>query len=195
MNLIGWEHFNISIIETCALDKLGERENFFLQNYLPLLNSVFSSSVTETAINTTLKAKLDSLRKSNSSTSFKYNVPLYVYDLREDRIENTFIYFKSIQEASLALEINATSLSQYRDTSVPYRGKLIYTKPGAALRTQHPKKLSLHDRTLVRTDRPYEVRSTKGCYFYFVLLLRTSYFVLRTSYFVLRTSYFVLRTS
>ncbi len=73
LNLIGWEHFNISIVETCTLDKLGERENFFIQNYLPLLNSVFFSSMTETAINITLKSKLDSLRESNSSTSFKYN--------------------------------------------------------------------------------------------------------------------------
>lgn len=73
LNLIGWEHFNISIVETCSLDKLGERENFYIQNYLPLLNSVFFSSMTETAINTTLKSKLDSLRESNSSVSFKYN--------------------------------------------------------------------------------------------------------------------------
>lgn len=52
-----------------------------------------------------------------------------VYDLEEEGIKNSAVYFNSIQEASLALGINATSLSQYRDISVPYRGKLIYTKP------------------------------------------------------------------
>lgn len=87
--------------------------------------------MTETAINITLKSRLDSLRKSNTSASFKYNVPLYVYDIgdSEEGIKNSAVYFNSIQEASLALDINATSISQYRDTSVPYRGKLIYTKP------------------------------------------------------------------
>lgn len=59
LNLIGWEHFNISIVEVCTLEVIGARENFYLQKYLPLLNSVFSSSITETAIYSTLKDKLD----------------------------------------------------------------------------------------------------------------------------------------
>jgi hypothetical protein len=136
LKLIGWEYFNVSIVETCSKDKLGNRENFYLQKYLPLLNSVFSSSITEDAINTTLKSKLKELRRSNSeyssleiSNSSGRKVPVYIYDISEKGINPFPTYFNTIRAASLALEINPTSLSQYRDTSIPYRGKLVYTNP------------------------------------------------------------------
>jgi hypothetical protein len=48
-----------------------------LQKYLPLLNSAFSSSITESAINMTLKSKLDALRASKSIPSSK-NIPVAV---------------------------------------------------------------------------------------------------------------------
>ena len=129
MNLVGWEHFNISVVEECALDTLGLRENYYIQEYLPLLNSAYLSSISEKSINHTLKSKLDLLKKSNSTVEFKKNISLFVYDLEEDGIKNSAVHFNSIKEASIALDINHTSLSQYRDTSVPYRGKLIYTSP------------------------------------------------------------------
>jgi hypothetical protein len=111
------------------LDKLAIQENFYLQKYLPLLNSVFSSSITENAINNTLKSKLEDLKRSNYTDSFKYRVPIYAYNVDEKGINRYGAYFNSIQDASLALGINNTSLSQYRDTFRPYRGKLICTKP------------------------------------------------------------------
>lgn len=51
------EHFNICILEICSSETQGARENYYLQKYLPLLNSTFSSSLTESAINVTLKIK------------------------------------------------------------------------------------------------------------------------------------------
>jgi hypothetical protein len=47
LNLVGWEHFNISIIEVCSPEVQGAKENFYLQKYLPLLNTTFSSSFSE----------------------------------------------------------------------------------------------------------------------------------------------------
>jgi len=132
LNLVGWEHFNISIVEICTTSKLGSRENFYLQKYLPILNSVFSSSITEVLINKTLKSKLEDLKLSNyslSSADTKNRVPLYIYDIDDNGINQYAIYFSSIKEASLALGINPTSLSQYKDTSVPYRNKLVYSNP------------------------------------------------------------------
>nr|ATI20280.1 GIY-YIG endonuclease [Juglanconis sp.] len=132
LNLVGWEHFNISIVEICTPSKLGSRENFYLQNYLPILNSVFSSSITEVLINKTLKSKLEGLKLSNyslSSVETKNRVPLYIYDIDDNGINQYATYFNSIREASLALNINPTSLSQYRDTSIPYRNKLVYSNP------------------------------------------------------------------
>ena len=128
LNLIGWEHFNVSIIEECSLEVMGARENFYLQKYLPLLNSVFSSSITETAIYSTLKDKLDTLRVSKSTPTSK-NIPIYVYDIDDKGINKAFVLFKSMSEASLSLGINIASINQYRNTSIPYRGKLFYTEP------------------------------------------------------------------
>ena len=74
LNLVGWEHFNVSILEVCSLHNQGERENYYLQKYLPLLNSVFSSSIIESSIQITLKDKLNALRTPKSTLSSK-NIP------------------------------------------------------------------------------------------------------------------------
>ena len=128
LKLVGWEHFNVSIIEECTLDMQGARENYYLQEYLPLLNSVFSSSFTEHAINVTLKNKLEAL-KANISLPSSKSIPLYIYDIDDKGINKEYIFFNSMLEASIALGINIASINQYRNTSIPYRGKLIYTSP------------------------------------------------------------------
>ena len=132
LKLVGWEHFNISILEVCSLDTLGARENYYLQKYLPLLNSVFSSSITEVEINNTLNSKLNALRSTESKSitnTIKNKIPIYVYNIHDKSIDRSFVRFDSIKQASLALNINVASISQYRDTSVSYRGKLFYTNP------------------------------------------------------------------
>ena len=128
LNLVGWEHFYISIIEECTPDKQGLRENYYLQKYLPLLNSVFSSSITEVAINVTLKKKLEDLSSNHCLPSTK-NIPLYVYNIDDKGISKEFVLFNSMKETSTTLGINMASINQYRNTSVPYRGRLFYTDP------------------------------------------------------------------
>jgi hypothetical protein len=128
LNLVGWEHFNVSIVEVCSLDVQGERENYYLQKYLSLLNSVFSSSITESSINITLKDKLYALKASESTPSSK-NIPIYVYNIDDKGIDRSYELFNSIMKASLALGINIASISYYRNTSIPYKGKLFYTDP------------------------------------------------------------------
>jgi len=126
---IGWEHFNISIVEECAPDKQGLRENYYLQKFLPLLNSVFSSSITEVAINVILKKKkLDELSSKHILLSTK-NIPLYVYNIDDKRISKDFVFFENMQKTCATLGINIASIIQYRNTSVPYRGKLFFTEP------------------------------------------------------------------
>ena len=66
LSLVGWEHFNLSVIEECLPDNQGSRENYYLQKYLPLLNSAYSSSITESAISLTLKNKKIELLKAGS---------------------------------------------------------------------------------------------------------------------------------
>lgn len=47
-NTIGWDKFEFSVIEICNLDMQEERENYFLQKYLPLLNTIFKSNLSDT---------------------------------------------------------------------------------------------------------------------------------------------------
>jgi hypothetical protein len=101
-----------------------------LQKYLPLLNSTFSSSLTESAINVTLKSKLNALRTTKSiSSSVSKSVPIYVYDIYDKGINKTYVKFNSMRDASRILDINKGSMYQYRNTNVPFRDKLFYTQP------------------------------------------------------------------
>lgn len=130
LNLVGWEHFNVSILEVCSLNNQGERENYYLQKYLPLLNSVFSSSIIEYYIQITLKYKLNGLRTPKSTLLFEKNsISIYVYDIYDKGINKSYVLFKSINEVSFVLGINRASISQYRDTYIPYRRKLFFTDP------------------------------------------------------------------
>lgn len=43
-NSTGWDIFEFSIIELCDLNIQGDRENFYLQKYLPVLNTIFKSN-------------------------------------------------------------------------------------------------------------------------------------------------------
>ena len=130
LKLVAWEHFNLSILELCCSEEQGARENFYLQKYLPLLNSAFSSSFTESAINKTLKDKLDTLKASKSiAPRVSKSIPHYVYDIHDKGINKTYVSYQSLKDASLSLGINVASLSHYRNTDIPFRGKLVYTEP------------------------------------------------------------------
>ncbi len=43
-NSIGWDNFEFLIIEICDLNIQRDRENFYLEKYLPLLNTIFKSN-------------------------------------------------------------------------------------------------------------------------------------------------------
>jgi len=103
---------------------VGERENFYLENYLPLLNSVFSTSSTELAINNTLLSILKTLRYN---TGQNYKRQIYVYDINKREINPKFSFFNNSIELSVALGLPRTSIFRYKYTSIPYRGKLFFT--------------------------------------------------------------------
>jgi len=62
---MGIENFNVHILEVCLVSKLGERKTYYIQKYIPILNSVFSSPRTEHVIKQTLFLKLKDLRATN----------------------------------------------------------------------------------------------------------------------------------
>lgn len=76
-NLVGWDQFDFSIVEICDLNLQLERENFYLQKYLPLLNTVFKSSFSDSKLYDTLYSKLKSLQKKLEFNNKHIGVPLH----------------------------------------------------------------------------------------------------------------------
>lgn len=72
-NMVGWDNFTIGIVEICSADKQGIRENYYLQKYLPLLNSTFISKYSEVAIFQTLSSILLSKKPLEGQTSISTN--------------------------------------------------------------------------------------------------------------------------
>lgn len=129
LSLVGWEHFNVSIVETCSPENQGERENFYLQKYLPLLNTNFSSSFSESSIYGSLKSKLTTLRSSQNSYISGQSIPIYAYEIKDNNINKSYIKYDSITEASRDQIVARGTLGMFRDTNVPFRGKLYFSEP------------------------------------------------------------------
>lgn len=114
------------ILEVCPETKLGERETYYLQKYLPILNSVFSSTITEGVIKQTLLLKLKDLRVRGKDSRSSL---LYVYEWTEIGINNQPIMYNSSNEASRSLSYPISGILRYKNTSIPYRGKLFFNYP------------------------------------------------------------------
>lgn len=128
MRLIGIEHFSIHILEVCPLAKLGERETYYLQKYMPILNSVFSSSITEGVIKQTLLLRLKDLRDTNKVFDSR-DILVYVYEWTEKGINHQATVYNSSNEASRSLAYPISGIGRYKNTSIPYRGKLFFNYP------------------------------------------------------------------
>ena len=127
LNLIGWEHFKTSIIEIKPATELGARENYYLQKYLPLLNTTFSSSFSETKIYETLTNKLLNLKNNRVIHENGKSKEVYVYNLLKDHIDSNYYKYKSIIETNKGQNIARATISLYMDTNIPFKGKLYYS--------------------------------------------------------------------
>lgn len=129
LNLIGWQHFKISIVEIKLASELAVRENYYLQKYLPLLNTTFSSSFSETQIYETLTNKLLMLKNNNITPENGKAKEVYVYNILKDKIDSKYSKYKSIIQTNKNLEIARGTISLYMDTNIPFIGKLYYSQP------------------------------------------------------------------
>lgn len=118
IRLVGIENFNIHILEVCPETKLGERETYYLQKYVPILNSVFSSSITEGVIKQTLLLKLKDLRATNRGKDSRATL-VYVYELTETGINHQPTIYNSSNEASRSLSYPISGILRYKNTSTP----------------------------------------------------------------------------
>lgn len=129
LSLVGMENFNFSIVEVCTPEEQGARENYYLQKYLPLLNTTFSSAFSESAIYANLTSKLATLKlKSDPHTNGKA-IPVYVYDINDKHIDINHIKYDSITKASHLEKVAGGTLAIFLNTNVPFRNKLYYSKP------------------------------------------------------------------
>lgn len=76
------------------------------------------------AINQTLMSMLKDLRYN---TGQAYKRQIYVYDINKREINPKFRFFNNSIELSVALGLSRTSIFRYKNTSIPYRGKLFFT--------------------------------------------------------------------
>lgn len=128
IRLVGMKHFTIHIVEICPKSKLAERESYYLQKYLPLLNSVISSGV-ELKVRQTLGSKLKELRNLNKALYLESSRVLYAYETsRQAGINRKALTFKNCKEASIALDLPVSGIFRYRNTYIPYRNKLFFSR-------------------------------------------------------------------
>lgn len=105
-NAVGWDKFEFSVIEICSLDMHQERENYYLQKYLPLLNTIFKSNLSDTQTFDSIYEILK-LRQLDSNFDNKYKgISIYLYEYVNGQLSTNYIAFKSINQLSKHLSIS-----------------------------------------------------------------------------------------
>jgi len=109
-----------------------QREDFYLQNYLPLLNTIFKSNLNSTQTYDSLYEILK-LRQLESNFENKYQgINIYLYEYintidNERKLSENYKKFKSINELSNYLGVSRETLNVYLNTYVPYRNNVFLT--------------------------------------------------------------------
>lgn len=127
VNAVGWDKFEFSVIEICNLDMHRERENYYLQKYLPLLNTIFLSNLGDTQTFDSIYEILK-LRQLESSFDNKYKgILIYLYEYIDGQLSTKYTTFNSINQLSKYLNISRETISIYLNTYVPFKGYLFLT--------------------------------------------------------------------
>jgi hypothetical protein len=87
-----------------------------------------NSSLTEQKIKKTLFLKLKALREANKGKDSRVTL-VYVYELTEKGISKKAIIYNSSNEASRSLAFPISGILRYKNTFIPYRGKLFFNYP------------------------------------------------------------------
>lgn len=125
---IGWNKFEFSVIETCNLEVQEERENYFLQKYLPLLNTIFKSNLSDIQTYDSLYENLK-VRQLEPNYDNKYKgIYIYLYEYVNGKLDTSYKTFNSINELSNYLGVARETLSIYLNTYVPFRNNLFLTQ-------------------------------------------------------------------
>lgn len=133
-NIVGWDKFEFSIIEECPLDIIHDREDFYLKEYLPLLNTKFMSRYRKERIYHSLYDKLN-IKQANHRLKDKFkniqpgvSQKIYVY-YYFNNIDKNCKKYESIKSVCKNLNISSHTLRAYKNTHVPFKNRLFYTYP------------------------------------------------------------------
>ena len=104
-----------------------QRENYYLQKYLPLLNTIFKSNLSDTQTYDSVYEILK-LRRLESNFDNKYRgISIYLYEYVNGQLNTNYTIFKSINQLSKYLSISRETISIYLNTYVPFKGSLFLT--------------------------------------------------------------------
>ena len=104
-----------------------ERENYYLEKYLPLLNTIFKSNLSDIQTFDSLYELLK-VRQLVSSFENKYQgIYIYLYEYVNGQLTTNCKTFNSINELSNYLGVARETLSIYLNTYVPFRNNLFLT--------------------------------------------------------------------
>lgn len=124
---VGWGKFIFSIIEICNVNIQRDKEDFYFQEYLPILNTIFKSNSGDTKSYDSLYDKLK-LMQSNSEIDNKYKgLSIYLYKCINDQISPNYTYFSSISKLFQHLGVARVTISVYLNTYVPFKDNLFLT--------------------------------------------------------------------
>jgi len=118
------------VVEICTPEKQGERENYYLQKYLPILNSNFNSNKSELVIYKTLSDILITKQlKLEFSSKYSEGISIWAYKYLGTIIEKEFVKYDSINKANIGTSISRDTLAKYLNTNIPIKNLLFYSKP------------------------------------------------------------------
>jgi len=126
-NLVGWDKFEFSIIEICELNTQQEREDYYLQKYLPVLNTIFKSNLSETQ---TYESLYDILKLKQTNLDFdnKYiGITIYLYEYIDGHVNLNFKTFASINALSENIGVARETIKVYLNTNVPFKNYIFFT--------------------------------------------------------------------
>jgi len=126
--IVGWDSFDFSVIEVCSSEQQGARENWYLQEYLPLLNTNFISKYSEATIYKSLYDILESNRTDTVLNNNRTSISIYAYKYTNSHIDKAFVQYDSVNSATKATNIARETIRMYLNTNVPYKGLLFYSK-------------------------------------------------------------------
>jgi len=124
---VGWDKFQFSIIEICSVNIQREKEDYYLQEYIPILNTIFKSNSGEIQSYDSLYDRLK-LMQSKLIINNKYKgVSVYVYKCVNFHISPNYTNYSSINKLSEYLGVSRGTIGVYINTYVAYKDNLFLT--------------------------------------------------------------------